>query len=83
MAHFAKVENNLVTDVIVIDNEYESNGQQFINEVLQLEGTWIQTSYNNNIRGTFAGRGFTYDPVNDVFVAPPVPEFVKNVLDEL
>ena len=35
-----------------------------------LGGTWIQTSYNNNFRGIFASIGYTYDPVQDIFIAP-------------
>jgi hypothetical protein len=80
MAHFAKIENNLVTNVIVVSNEQaptEVEGQAFIANTLKLEGIWKQTSYNNNFRGTYAGIGYTYDPVNDVFVAPPAPEPVE------
>ena len=36
-----------------------------------------RTSYNGNIRGRYAGIGYTYDPVNDVFVAPPAPEVAE------
>ena len=73
MAHFAKIENNIVTQVIVVGNEQaltEAEGQAFIANTLKLEGTWKQTSYNNNTRKQYAGIGYTYDPVNDVFVAP-------------
>lgn len=89
MAHFAKIdENNLVTEVIVIDNkelldddiEKESFGIDFINNTLGMGGNWLQTSYNtfgnqhnNNktpFRANFAGIGFTYDNLNDVFIAP-------------
>jgi len=42
--------------------------------VLGLSGTWLQTSYNGNFRGVYAGSGYTYDPVLDEFVAPPEPE---------
>ena len=83
MAHFAEIdENNKVLRVIVVANEdcgdldfpeSEPIGQAFI-ESLGLGGTWKQTSYNNNFRGTYAGIGFTYDAANDVFVAPPAPE---------
>jgi hypothetical protein len=68
MAHFAKIENDIVTHVIVIDNSVEDNGQEFINNTLKLEGEWIQTSYNDNFRGNFAGVGYTYDRENDVFI---------------
>jgi hypothetical protein len=80
MAHFAKLDqNNLVTEVIVVDNnelldngiESEAKGIEFC--VNLLGGTWIQTSYNANFRGIYAGIGMTYDPVNDVFVAPELP----------
>lgn len=81
MAHFAKIENNIVTQVIVINNdvcgeptldfpETENAGRAFIANTLKLEGTWKQTSYNGNFRGVYAGIGYTYDAVNDVFVAP-------------
>lgn len=67
MAHFAKIEEGIVTQVVVVDNEHEATGQEFLNS-LGLEGTWIQTSYNANIRGKYAGIGDLYDEVNDVFV---------------
>jgi hypothetical protein len=72
MAHFAKIENNIVTQVVVVGNEHEVNGEAYLND-LGLEGTWVQTSYNNNFRGKFAGIGDIYDEENDVF-ATPVPE---------
>lgn len=68
MAHFAKIENGIVTNVVVVDNEHEENGEAFLNS-LGLEGHWVQTSYNNNFRGKFAARGDSYDETNDVFVA--------------
>jgi hypothetical protein len=73
MAHFAKIENNIVTQVVVVDNEHEANGEAYLNG-LGLEGKWVQTSYNNNFRGKYAGIGDTYDEENDVFVAPVVEE---------
>lgn len=78
MAHFAKLdENNIVTDIIVIDNsillqdgvEVEELGQQFL-QTLYGVGTWVQTSYNSNMRKQYAGIGMTYDNTNDVFVFP-------------
>ena len=74
MAHFAKIENGLVKQVIVIDNKFENEGQEYINNILDLEGVWIQTSYNNNIRANFAGIGYTYDEENDVFYSPKTYE---------
>ena len=78
MAHFAKIENSIVRDVIVIGNddcaggdfpESEAAGQAFIAS-LGLAGEWRQTSYNSNFRGTYAGIGFTYDAVTDTFTPP-------------
>ena len=79
MAHFAKVNKGIVEQVIVVDNQYENDGNTYINEVLNLSGTWIQTSYNDTIRGNFAGIGYTYDEENDVFIAPqPFPSWKLN-----
>lgn len=83
MAHFARLDgNNVVRQVIVISDDVapdpapdnEAAGQAFIANVLGLAGTWKQTSYNGNFRGTYAGLGYTYDPDLDEFVAPPEPE---------
>jgi len=80
VAHFAQINNGVVLEVIVVSNddcaggdfpESEAAGQAFIAS-LGLAGEWRQTSYNNNFRGTYAGIGFTYDAVNDVFVAPTI-----------
>jgi hypothetical protein len=75
MAHFAKVENGVVREIIVIGNDdapTEAAGQAFIASI-GLDGEWLQTSYNHNIRGRFAGIGYTYDAELDEFVAPVVP----------
>ena len=77
MAHFAKIENNLVTNVIVAEQDFIDN---------HCEGTWVQTSYNTYgnvhygqdgepdggvaLRGNYAGLGYTYDATNDVFYTP-------------
>ena len=82
MAHFARIDsNNVVRQVIVISDDVapdpapdnEQQGQAFIADVLGLSGTWLQTSYNGNFRGVYAGVGYTYDPDLDEFVAPPEP----------
>lgn len=78
MAHFARIDNGTVTDVIVISNDdapdpfpkSESVGQTYIADVLKLGGEWKQTSYNGNIRYNFAGIGYTYDEARDGFIAP-------------
>lgn len=88
MAHFAQVdESGTVRQVIVISNAdcgggtfpaSEPIGQAFIAgphpDCLALEGVWRQTSYSGSFRGCFAGLGFSYDPVLDVFVPPAAPE---------
>jgi hypothetical protein len=79
MAHFAKIEEGIVTQVVVVDNEHEANGEAYLNS-LGLEGTWVQTSYNGNIRGKYAGIGDSYDSVADVFVSPVVE--VVQVIEE-
>lgn len=59
MAHFAKIEDGIVTQVVVVDNSQELRGQEYLNS-LGLEGTWVQTSYNANFGKKFAGIGDTY-----------------------
>jgi hypothetical protein len=79
MAHFAKVENGVVREVLVIGNddcldvngvESEAVGQAFIASI-GLSGEWKQTSYNANFRGKYAGIGMSYDADLDEFVTPP------------
>jgi hypothetical protein len=70
MAHFAQLdENNVVTQVIVVSNddtsdssgvEVESIGVAFCQKLLGAETNWKQTSYNGNMRGNYAGIGYTY-----------------------
>ena len=85
MAHFAEVTDGIVRNVIVIDNsdcgagdypDSEPIGQAFI-AAIGIEGDWLQTSYNNNFRGTYAGQGMTYDPVLDEFVSPIQLEVIE------
>lgn len=71
MAHFAEInQNNLVLRVLVVSDEQEHRGQEFLANDLSLGGTWIQCSYNNRIRKQYPGPGFSYDPSADVFIAP-------------
>jgi hypothetical protein len=89
MAHFARIENGVVTNVIVVSNEAldhdglfpasETSGQALIAS-LGLDGEWLQTSYNGNFRGNYAGLGHTYDAGLDAFI-PPKPSD-DAVLDE-
>jgi len=73
MAHFAQIDDsNIVTQVIVVsdsDAPDEAAGIAFCKELLGPDTNWVQTSYNNNIRHRFAGKGMEYDAVNDVFRA--------------
>jgi hypothetical protein len=78
MAHFAKVLDGVVTEVIVAEQNY----------IDTLEGQWVQTSYNTYgnqhpngtpLRGNYAAVGYTYDLQNDVFYAPqPAPSCTLN-----
>jgi hypothetical protein len=85
MAHFAKVVDGIVEQVIVAE-------QDFIDTQ---EGTWVQTSYNTRggvhldqdlepdggvaLRKNFAGIGFTYDSGRDAFIPPkPYPSWVLD-----
>lgn len=78
MAHFAELDNdNKVVRVLVVDNAQEHRGEEFLAVDCGLGGRWIQTSYNGNIRGKFAGIGYTYDPVADVFISPE-PEIITE-----
>jgi len=79
MAHFAKIDdNNIVTEVIKIDNsitdpettgsDTEQLGKDFIADTLKLNGTWIQCSYEGNIRNKFPAIGDTWDASKDKFI---------------
>jgi len=71
MAHFAEIDsNNVVLRVLVVDNSQEHRGQEFLADDCNLGGNWIQTSYNGNIRGKYAGSGDIYDETNDEFYTP-------------
>lgn len=71
MAHFAEIdENGTVLRVLVVGDDQEHRGQDFLANDLGLGGTWVQTSYNHRIRKQFAGIGFKYDADADVFIAP-------------
>ena len=79
MAHFAKVENGLVVQVIVAEQDFISTG------ALGDPANWLQTSYNTHanqhpedrpLRGNYAGVGYTYDAQHDVFYPPkPYPSW--------
>jgi len=71
MSHFAEIDNNnKVIRVLVCDNNDPNGDEGYQWLIDNLGGTWIKTSYNNKIRKQFAGIGFSYDSVADVFIAP-------------
>ena len=73
MSHWAEIdENNKVIRVLVGDNNDPAGDEGYSWLVDNLGGTWIQTSYNNRIRFNYAGIGYTYDPIDDAFIAPIV-----------
>ena len=87
MAHFAEVDaTNTVLRVLVVSDDDEHRGQEFLADDLGLGGTWIQVSYNTRggihygqdgqpdggtaVRFNYAGPGWIYDPTADAFHAP-------------
>lgn len=85
MAHFAQIENGIVTQVIsvaneeLLDNGVESEAKGVAFCVNLLGGDWKQTSYNNRIRKNYAGVGYTYDEGRDAFIPPqPYPSWGLN-----
>lgn len=84
MSHFAKVENGIVTQVIVIEQDVIDTG------LFGDPTSWVQTSYNTQagvhllggtpLRKNYAGIGYTYDTVRDAFI-PPKP-FNSWILNE-
>ena len=81
MAHYAKVENGIVTNIIVAEADF------FDTFVDTSPGEWLQTSYNTQggvhlngetpLRKNYAGVGFTYDSTRDAFIPPkPYPSWI-------
>jgi hypothetical protein len=69
MAHFAEInEDNYVVRVLVVPDEQEHRGQEYLADEIGLGGKWIQTSYTNRIRGRFAGIDNYYDEEKDEFL---------------
>lgn len=88
MAHFAQIDdNNIVQQVIVVADAdcaggqlptSEPAGQAFIAS-LGLEGTWVQTSYNNNFRRRYATIGGSYNRERELFIDPqPYPSWTLD-----
>ena len=64
MSHFAKINGNIVTEIIVSEQDFINSGavgDSFL---------WVQTSYSKSFRKNFAGVGDTYDKTKDAFIAP-------------
>lgn len=88
MAHFAQLsENNSVLQVIVVNNEVLENkefpesepiGIAFCKSLFGEHTNWVQTSYNNNFRGTYAGTGMIYDSELNKFINPLLKEDVTE-----
>lgn len=81
MAHAAKVNaEGIVEEVLVVPDAQEHRVHNYLANDLGLGGTWVQTSYNGNIRKNYAGIGYTYDSVRDAFIPPKCHEVAT--LDE-
>ncbi len=90
MAHFARIEDNIVTQVLVVPDNAEDRGQDYLANDLGLGGTWKKTSYNTQAgvhanggtpyRKNYAGVGFTYDATRDAFI--PIKPFDSWILNE-
>jgi hypothetical protein len=82
MAHFAELdENNIVTRVVVVGNDIATAAGPLGENDMHVDGetwcvnffnggTWKQTSYNNNFRKQYAGKGYTFDAAKDKFISP-------------
>lgn len=78
MAHFAQLNNNnVVTSVIVVGDEYEDT---FAESRLEFNEVFIKTSYNNKIRKRYAGIGMSYCEDLDAFILPKCHD--EAILDE-
>ena len=86
MAHYAQIENNIVTQVLVVDNSI-ADGADFLANTLGLDGTWIHTSYNTvggvhanggiPLNKNYAGIGYSWDGTG--FAAPqPYPSWTLD-----
>jgi hypothetical protein len=84
MSHFAELdETNKVIRVLVGDNNDPAGDEGYSWLVNNLGGNWVKTSYNGNIRYNYAGIGFTYDAIDDAFIAPIPCEHDTLILNAL
>ena len=73
MAHYAKIEDNIVTNIIVAERDFILSG------VLGHPNTWIEVQDNDGVNKYYAGIGFRYDVELDAFISPK--PFESWVLD--
>jgi hypothetical protein len=87
MAHFVRMHGENCHEVIVVNNETlenkpfpesESIGIAFCKSLYGADTEWLQTSYNANFRGAYAGSGMIYDSELDIFTYPTVTEEVPE-----
>ena len=71
MSHWAELDDtNTVIRVLVGDNNDPAGDEGYSWLIENLGGKWVKTSYNGKIRYNYAGIGYTYDPIDDAFIAP-------------
>lgn len=74
MSHWAELdETNKVIRVLVGDNDDPNGDEGYQWLIDNLGGNWVKTSYNaatNGFRYNYAGIGYTYNPIDDAFIAP-------------
>jgi hypothetical protein len=85
MSHWAEIDkNSTVIRVLVGDNNDPAGDEGYQWLLDNLGGTWIKTSYNGKIRYNYAGIGYSYDPIDDAFIAPlPACGHEELTLNEL
>ena len=84
MSHWAELnDNNEVIRVVVGDNNDPNGDEGYLWLIQNLGGKWIQTSYSSSFRFNYAGIGYTYNPVDDAFIAPmPECEHEELILND-
>ena len=79
MAYFAQIVDDIVTEVIVVNDDV-ADGAQFAHDLLG--GEWVET-FTETAGKNYAGIGYTYDDVNQNFIAPqPYPSWTLDSNDQ-
>ena len=80
MSHWAELDNNNKVIRVIVGDNNDPNGDEGYKWIIDnFGGTWVKTSYNNNIRGIYAGVGYSYNEEEDIFVIPqPYPSWTRN-----